>query len=370
MPLETIPKLDWEDELGLEDIDIEPQTTAPQLDESDYAVPEESAPQDIDAPKEDEKDVSEPVIDARLAELLKEIEEEEAYREKPRDIKESEAEESLSDRLRRLLGIQGALPEGESVSDLLEALLSRKGKTDDSERQKLSKKRIAKYIYEEYTPETPDSEMLALLRKAVDNEAPAISEEERKKAEEEAKRKADESALDAMMREEEAELERERKRREEDEYYDIGEGMLENTDNLSTFELKLVDAPNRIKYFYSELKNELLTYRQVKDRMSASGDSFRQGGNLIAKITLSGERLTLHLAASVEDYSARTYNHYDMSGTKAYAAVPLTIDIGGSLDLQNAKFLIQEAMASHFILYHRAKKVSVNYAAMYKRKGE
>ncbi len=311
---------------------------------------------------------------AEYASLLEEIEEEsKPARRAKRENKAKPAEETLSDKWRKLLELDekdGASDYDDSVSGMVRRLLDYEGKIDDSAREKPSKARLAKYEYEEYLPETPDAYMLALIRRAYLGETePEASEEERKKAAEEAKRASDLSALQAMMEEEEQELAKKQKPIEEDEddsdYYDIGEGTAESTDNFNSFELKLFNAPKRIKYFYSELKNELLNYRHIKDRLSASGDSFRQGSKLIAKITISGSSLRLHLALSPDDYNERTYGHYDMSDVKAYEEVPMALDIEQSLDLQSAKFLIQEAMAAHFVLYHNTRKATVNYAAMY-----
>ncbi len=157
-------------------------------------------------------------------------------------------------------------------------------------------------------------------------------------------------------------------------YFDESQGAATENDisAYNAFELKLFDTSNLNKYLYTEVKNELLSYRKVRGKLTASGDVFRQGGSLLAKITLSGNQLKLHLALPPQEYNERKYNHYDMGNVKAYKDVPTTLDLDDSSVLQNAKQLIAETLAAHFLLYKNKKAEYVNYALLYtlKKDGE
>ena len=182
-----------------------------------------------------------------------------------------------------------------------------------------------------------------------------------------AKAQAELDKLNAMEEEEE--------RYEEEmaeNYFDesLGEATPEMIAEFNAFELKMLDASNLQKYLYCEVKNELMSYRKVKSKTTVSGDVFRQGGYLLAKITLNGGKLRLHLALNPDEYNVRKYGHYDLSAVRAYSNIPTTLDLDATSMLKYAKLLISEALASHFLLYQNKKKEYVNYHYHYTRKPE
>ena len=155
-----------------------------------------------------------------------------------------------------------------------------------------------------------------------------------------------------------------------DNYFDEKLGMAtpEMIAGFNAFELKMLDATNLQKYLYCEVKNDLMTYRRVRSKTTVSGDVFRQGGYLLAKITLNGGKLRLHLALNPDEYNVRKYGHYDLSAVRAYSNIPTTLDLDSTGMLKYAKLLISEALASHFLLYQNKKKEYVNYHLYYTRK--
>ena len=170
-------------------------------------------------------------------------------------------------------------------------------------------------------------------------------------------------------------MEEEEERYEEEmaeNYFDesLGEATPEMIAEFNAFELKMLDASNLQKYLYCEVKNELMSYRKVKSKTTVSGDVFRQGGYLLAKITLNGGKLRLHLALNPDEYNVRKYGHYDLSAVRAYSNIPTTLDLDATSMLKYAKLLISEALASHFLLYQNKKKEYVNYHYYYTRKPE
>jgi len=176
----------------------------------------------------------------------------------------------------------------------------------------------------------------------------------------------DQAALDALI-EEEAE---ETTINEDDEaQYEIV-GTAEDTSAFTAFENKLLTGSNKIKYFYSEIKNAIMSYKHVKCKTSNAGDSFRQGNNLIARITFNNNRLRLHLCLNPKAYSVKEYNHYSLKNVAAYQEVPFTLELVSRKDLLNATKLIQDAMASKYVIYIDEKREYVDYAAMYTLKNK
>ena len=184
---------------------------------------------------------------------------------------------------------------------------------------------------------------------------------------EDAKMVADsQAALDALIEEEASET----TINEEDEAnYNIV-GTCEDTSAFTAFENKLLGANNKTKYIYSEIKNAIMSYKFVKCKTSNAGDSFRQGNNLIARITFNNNKLRLHLCLNPKAYSVKIYNHYSLKTVTAYQEVPFTLELLSRKDLINATKLVQDAMASKFVIELDKKREYVDYAAMYTMKSE
>lgn len=156
---------------------------------------------------------------------------------------------------------------------------------------------------------------------------------------------------------------------EDAENYDIV-GICTDTSAFTAFENKLHNATNRIKYYYSELKNTLQSYKGVKSKLTNAGDSFRVSGSIVARITFNGNKLRLHLSLDPNEYNKSIYNHYSLADVKAYKEIPLALEIAKRADLSTASKLIQDAMGSKFVLYIDQKREYVDYAAYYTDKEE
>lgn len=156
---------------------------------------------------------------------------------------------------------------------------------------------------------------------------------------------------------------------EDAENYDIV-GICTDTSSFTAFENKLHNATNRIKYYYSELKNTLLSYKGVKSKLTNAGDSFRVSGSIVARITFNGNKLRLHLSLNPNEYNKSIYNHYSLADVKAYKEIPLALEIAKRADLSTASKLIQDAMGSKLVLYIDQKREYVDYAAYYTDKEE
>lgn len=109
---------------------------------------------------------------------------------------------------------------------------------------------------------------------------------------------------------------------------------------LRSFTAKLSQSNDLVKERYSALKNELLSYKKAKARISWYAESFRLGKPTVAKITVRGKTLTLYLALSPDKLQGTKYHYKDVGGVKKYAQVPTCLKIKSNRAVRWAKELI------------------------------
>ena len=109
------------------------------------------------------------------------------------------------------------------------------------------------------------------------------------------------------------------------------------------FSEKIEAASDEVKNYYNTLKELLLSYG-LSSRISMSGETFKYNKQELAKITLVGKTLRLHLALNPEDYQGSTVNVKNDSGKKTYQSIPTLIKIKSSLAFKRAQMLIIDLM--------------------------
>lgn len=92
--------------------------------------------------------------------------------------------------------------------------------------------------------------------------------------------------------------------------------------------------------YYSDLKNELLSYKKIKERTSWGYETFRRGRKLIAKLAVRGKTLRLYVALDPSNFEKAI----DVSHVKSHASVPCLLKIKNPRRLGYAKALISLAM--------------------------
>lgn len=130
-----------------------------------------------------------------------------------------------------------------------------------------------------------------------------------------------------------------------------------------SFTARVIQAPDFLKAYYSEIKNELMSYSLVKSRISWKYDAFNRGRLQLAKIVVRGKSLCLYLALDPNAYEVEKYHHADQGAKNAYAKVPMMVRIRSDLGLRKAKFLISEMMANFEI--EREELADLDYASWY-----
>ena len=112
-----------------------------------------------------------------------------------------------------------------------------------------------------------------------------------------------------------------------------------------SFISKIIQASEQTKDFYSELKNEILSYKKVKSRISWKHESFRVGRALAVRMSVKGKTLCLNLALNPEDYINAKFKVEDVSDVNKNADVPALFRVSGTRKLAYAKELIASVMA-------------------------
>ena len=131
----------------------------------------------------------------------------------------------------------------------------------------------------------------------------------------------------------------------DDENAEVVETPVEEKDRLviktSKFTTKLKLCSDDTKEYYSTIKNALLSYG-THDRLSRKCESFRRKG-LIAKITISGRTLRLHLALdpkNEEKFPINKYHQIDLGEKRQFTEVPFTLRVKSNRALKRALELI------------------------------
>ena len=113
-----------------------------------------------------------------------------------------------------------------------------------------------------------------------------------------------------------------------------------------SFTAKLIQADDKLKTYYGEIRNELLRYK-VKPRTSWRYEAFKKGRKLIARISMRGKTLSLYLALDPKAYDGTKYKIDDVSAVANNAAVPSLYKIKNDRRCKYSKDLISAVMAEN-----------------------
>lgn len=104
-------------------------------------------------------------------------------------------------------------------------------------------------------------------------------------------------------------------------------------------------APESVRFYYSQLKNELLSYENVKSRMSKKFDTFSIGRFTVAKLTVKNDVVKLYLALANDTIDTKYYTE-DVSNSEIYDQTPTLHNVKSKRGLKYGIELINEIMSS------------------------
>lgn len=111
-----------------------------------------------------------------------------------------------------------------------------------------------------------------------------------------------------------------------------------------SFTAKIIQLRDDSKEWYTQVKNELLSYQKVKDRMSWKKETFRLGREPIARFVVRGKTLCLMLAVEPAGFAGTKYNVEDVSAVASTADTPCLYRIKSARRAKYAKELINAVM--------------------------
>ena len=115
------------------------------------------------------------------------------------------------------------------------------------------------------------------------------------------------------------------------------------------FKDKILTAEDNVKSYFNAIDNAFRSYRKINPRASIKGVSYRLGRQLVAKLTIRGKTLKLHLALGINDFEQKIFFQKDMSDVKEYVEVPFTVKVRSDRALKNALKLIEALAEKHAI---------------------
>jgi len=130
-----------------------------------------------------------------------------------------------------------------------------------------------------------------------------------------------------------------------------------------SFSAKLIQSEDKVKEYYSVLKNYLLSYKKIKNRISWKWETFRLGRKMLAKLKIRGKTLSVCLALDPKEYEGSKFHVQDVSGVASYAETPCMYKIKNDKRLRYVKELIDRLMLESGTT--RGEEQSVDYVSQY-----
>ena len=106
------------------------------------------------------------------------------------------------------------------------------------------------------------------------------------------------------------------------------------------FAQKLLTLDSAVQTYYAGIDNAFRAMRKINPRVSTRSVSYRLGRELVAKLTIRGKTMRLHLALDVNAFPQNIYFQKDLSETKSYIEVPFTVKVKSERGYKNALKLI------------------------------
>lgn len=109
-----------------------------------------------------------------------------------------------------------------------------------------------------------------------------------------------------------------------------------------SFTAKIRQSDEKVKGYYSDLKNELTSYKKINSNVSWHGDRFNFGRETIAKINICGKTLCFYLALDPNDpeYKSTVYHQKDVGNQKAYESTPFMVKVKSDAAAKKALRLV------------------------------
>ena len=112
-----------------------------------------------------------------------------------------------------------------------------------------------------------------------------------------------------------------------------------------SFQARIIQADDKSKFWYTDVKNELLSYKKVHGRLSWKRETFKCGKSMIAKFAFRGNTLCLLLPLDPAEYNDTKYGLEDVSNVPSNADTPAMLRLKSDKRVKQAIELIEEVMS-------------------------
>ena len=109
-----------------------------------------------------------------------------------------------------------------------------------------------------------------------------------------------------------------------------------------SFEARLIQSDDEIKHWYTEIKNELLSYKTCKARMSWKRETFKANKQVVAMLVYRGNTLCLFVPLNYADYADN--KEIETTDLPTYAETPVMIRLKNEKRKKTAIELISKVM--------------------------
>lgn len=109
-----------------------------------------------------------------------------------------------------------------------------------------------------------------------------------------------------------------------------------------SFTAKMKQSEDKVKEYYSDLKNELVSYKRINSNISWHGDRFNFGRETVAKVNICGKTLCFYIALDPDDpeYKSTVYHQKNVGNQKAYESTPFMVKIKSDAAAKKALRLV------------------------------
>jgi hypothetical protein len=130
-------------------------------------------------------------------------------------------------------------------------------------------------------------------------------------------------------------------------YEEVGNELVDAETGLvirlkRSFTAKMRQSEEKIKEYYSDLKNELTSYKKINSNVSWHGDRFNYGRDTVAKINICGKTLCFYIDLDPNDpeFKQTVYHQKDVSAQKAYESTPFMVKVKSDAAAKKALRLV------------------------------
>ena len=137
-----------------------------------------------------------------------------------------------------------------------------------------------------------------------------------------------------------------------------------------SFQSRMIQSQGNVQEYYNQIKNLLLSYKGIKNRISWNYESFNLGRTHVAKINAKTKTLYLYMALNPEDLADSKYAFVDVSSKKKYATVPVLMKVKGDRKFKHTLELITKLCEEQLQLPKKKNFVEEDYRIPYKTNDE